>query len=154
MREMKGLVTGAGGLCGLRCVVFWHAVIKPSPTLTAQHLFTADFNFPDSPFPLPITPSHTLPRSLSLFLSLTHLSVAAHTLSLSVSPIARLITQLVPATTYYQGMLSCKGRLFSAAQTHLFYHHSFLSIYIGLGGKELLEHLGNVVCDFLNLAWG
>lgn len=78
MREMKGLVTGAGGLCGLRCVVFWHAVIKPSPTLTAQHLFTADFNFPDSPFPLPITPSHTLPhspvcrRSHSLSVCLTH----------------------------------------------------------------------------------
>lgn len=43
MIEMKGLVTGGGGLCWVKYVVWWHAVIKSSPGLTAQHLFTEDF---------------------------------------------------------------------------------------------------------------
>lgn len=62
--EKKGLVTGCGGLCRVRYMVLWHAVIKSSLRLTAWHLFTKDFNFPDSPFPPPITPSS--PRTLCL----------------------------------------------------------------------------------------
>lgn len=40
MGQMKGLVTGGGGLYGVSYVVLWHAVIKSSPGLTARHLFT------------------------------------------------------------------------------------------------------------------
>lgn len=138
---MKGLVTGGEGLCWVRYVVLWHAVIKFSPGLTARHLFTEDFNFPDSPFPLPITPSPPLSHSasLSVFISLPQspLCHLALSLTLSVSPLSlRVLTQFVPAATSYQGLLSCKSSLFSSAQIHLFYHHSFLSIYIGLRGRN------------------
>lgn len=97
--------------------------------------------FPDSSFPPPITPSppppHTHTALLSVFISLplSHLPVAS--LSLSVSPLSlRVLTQFVPATTSYQGLLSCKSAVFPSAQIHLFYHHSFLSIYTGLGGRN------------------
>lgn len=99
------------------------------------------FNFPDSPFPLPITPSPptcTRPRSPSEFLSLSHLCVAllARSRSLAVSPVSlRVLTRFVPATSY-PGPLSCKSSLFSSAQIHLFYHRSFLSIYTGLRGRN------------------
>lgn len=138
---MKGLVTGGEGLCWVRYVGLWHAVIKFSPGLTARHLFTEDFNFPDSPFPLPITLSPPSPplvlASLSVFISLPQSPLCRLALSLSVSPLSfRVLTQFVPATTSYQGLLSCKSSLFSSAQIHLFYHHSFLSIYIGLRGRN------------------
>lgn len=96
--------------------------------------------FPDSSFPPPITPSPPPPPHaalLSVFISLplSHLPVAS--LSLSVSPLSlRVLTQFVPATTSYQGLLSCKSAVFPSAQIHLFYHHSFLSIYTGLGGRN------------------
>lgn len=140
MIEMKGLVTGSGGLCWVKYVVWWHAVIKLSPGLTAQHLFTEDF-FSLTVLSLhqslhrPPAPLRMLPRFLSLFLSLSHLPVAS--LSLSVLPLSlRILTQFIPATTSYQGLLSCKSVLFPSAQIHLFYHHSFLSIYTGLGGRN------------------
>lgn len=117
------------------------------------------FNFPDSPFPLPITPSPptcTRPRSPSEFLSLSHLCVAllARFRSLAVSPVSlRVLTRFVPATSY-PGPLSCKSsHIFFC--TNPFVLSSFIFVYLHRPeGKELLEHLGNVVCDFLNLAWG
>lgn len=65
---MKDLVTGCGGHSGVRYMVLWHAVIKFFPGLTVQHLFTEDFNFPDSPLPLPITPSPLLALCLAFCL--------------------------------------------------------------------------------------
>lgn len=124
----------------LTSMLFWHAVIKPSPRLTAYHLFTADFNFPDSLFP---RNSHSIsPISLALlgFLSsfLPYSPFYCHSSphDCLAYPSVKVLTQLIPATAYYHGMLSCNGFLFSAAQIHLFYHHSFLSIYSGLGGQQ------------------
>lgn len=124
-------------------MLFWHVVIKPTPRLTAYHLFTADFNFPDSLFPWnshTVSPvSVTLTGFLSSFHSLTHPSTvipAPPNPDCVAHPSVKVLTQLIPAPAYYHGMLSCNGFLFSAAQIHLFYHHSFLSIYSGLGGSR------------------
>lgn len=139
MRQTKSLVTGGGGLCGVRYVALWHAVIKSSLGLTAWHLFTEDFNFPDSPFPLPITPSPPLALWLGfrLYFSPSVTSVSPCSLAFSVTPLSlRVLTQFVPATTSYQGLLSSESSLFSPAQIHLFYHHSNLSIYTGLRGRN------------------
>lgn len=126
-------------------MLFWHAVIKPSPRLTAYRLFTADFHFPDSLSP-PKKQSLRLPHLchpawLSVFISLPHSPLPLSfqppthpTPDCLAHPSVKVLTQLIPATAYYHGMLSCDGFLFSAAQIHLFYHRSFWSIYSGLGG--------------------
>lgn len=149
VREMKGLVTGGGGLCVVRYVVLWQAVIKSSPGLTARHLFTEDFNFPDSPFPLPITPSprsHTPPRFLS---SVTF--VLPCSLSLCLAP----VTQSLNPVRTSNKKLSAAAQLPIFFCTNPFVLSSFIFVYLHRPeGKELLEHLGNVVCDFLNLARG
>lgn len=124
-------------------MLFWHTVIKPSPRLTAYHLFIAHFNFPDSLSPpkqslhLPLL---TRTAWLSVFISPLLILLLSFQLSLPpdclAHPSVKVLTQLIPATAYYHGMLSCNGFLFSAVQIHLFYHHSFLSIYSSPGGSR------------------
>lgn len=135
MQETKGLVRGP----------LWgeiHSIVA----CCNQVLFCSDssalvyrgLSFPWQSFPLPITPSplsFSLSQSfafLSLLLSLSHLA-----LPLSASPLSlRVLTRIVPATRSYQRLLSCRSSLFSSAQIHLFYHHSYLSIYTGLRGRN------------------
>lgn len=152
---MKGLVNSGGSLCGLGCTVFWQAAIKPSASLTARRLFTADVNFPNSP--LALYPSLCLPQ-LALCLSLCLHSPFCRR---SLSPFL-----LVSATTQSHNPVSTSNSTLSGKaqpQSHLFFllHESicftvihFLTIYAGPGGKESSVRLGNFVCDLINLAQG
>lgn len=75
-------------------MLFWHAVVKPSPRLTAYYLFTADFNFPDSLSPETVTPSSPFPSHCLAFClhftpSLTPLSFQVPPNRLSGSPISQ-----------------------------------------------------------------
>lgn len=119
---MKGIVTVGEGIYMLRSVVLWNGLIKSYTRRTAQHLFTEDFSLPDSAFLLPVTP-FPYPRPLPHFLC--HLCVASLCLSesqLSTDQQLQVIRR---------GRSAAKAPLFSSAQIHLFYHHSFMSIYIG-----------------------
>lgn len=161
VREMKGLVTNGENLCVVRYVELRHAVIKSSPRLTARHLFTEDFNFPDSPFPLyPLL--HPPPPLLALYLtfclyfspSVPFVLLCYLSLSLRFTSVPR---SLNPVCTN-------NNKLSGAAQLqklHIFFCKnpfvlsSFIFVYLHRPeGKELLERLGNAVCAFLNLALG
>ena len=122
MGEMKGRVTGGERLCAVRYVALWHAVIKSSPGPTARHLFTEDFNFPDSPFPRPITPSPHLVLCLTfcLHFSPSVTFVLPRSLSLSHPVSLRVLTHFVPTTRSYQGLFSCESTLFSLRRSICF----------------------------------
>lgn len=117
---MKGLVNSGGSLCGLRCTVFWQAVIKPSASLTARRLFTADVNFPSSP--LAPYPSLCLPQ-LVLCLSLC-LHSPLRRRSLSPFLLVSVATQSHNPVSTGNSTLSGKAQL----QRHLFFllHKSFV----------------------------
>lgn len=152
---MKGLVNSGGSLCGLRCAVFWQAVIKPSSSLTARRLFTADVNFPNSP--LAPYPSLCLPQ-LALCLPLClHSPLCRRSLSplLLVSAAAQSHNPVSTGDGTLSGKAQPQSRLFFPLHKSIcFTVIHFLTIYAGLGGKESSVRLGNFVCDLINLAQG
>lgn len=139
-------------LCGLRCGVFWHAVIKPSSTLTGRHLFTADFNFLDSPFPLPITsspPCHTPPYPLSPFLSLTCFSVCVYSFSLAFS-LSLFFSPITwsrnPACTHnVRGCLAAKDPFFLLRKFSCFISIHFC-LFIEAWGKKNCWSISAMFC--------
>lgn len=143
-------------------MLFWHAVIKPSPRLTAYHLFTAHFNFPDSLFP---RNSHSishfslaLPGFLSSFLPYSPFYCHSSSLSpwLSGSPISQ---SLDPVNTS-NSILSWDAQLqwlpiFCCSNPFIL--SSFIFVYLLRPGgqqKNCWSILSNAVCDLLNLALG
>lgn len=144
-------------------MLFWHAVIKPSPRLTAYHLFTAHFNFPDSLFPPNSQSISTISLVPSGFLSsfIPYPPFYCHSSSLSPpwlsgSPISQ---SLDPVNTS-NSILSWDTQLqwlpiFCCSNPFIL--SSFIFVYLlrpGGAAEELPEHLSNVVCDLLNLASG
>lgn len=159
MIEMKGLVTGGGGLCWVKYVMWWHAVIKSSPGLTAQHLFTEDFFsltvlslHPSLHHPPP--PTHTHCLAFCLYFSPPQSPSCRLTLSLRLASVTQSLNPVRTSNNKLSGAAQLQKRCISFC-TNPFVLSSFIFVYLHRpGGKELLEHLGNVVCDFLNLAWG
>lgn len=140
-------------------MLFWHAVIKPSPRLTAYHLFTADFNFPDSLSP---RNSHSIsPISLALlgFLSsfLPYSPFYCHSTPwLSGLPISQSLDPVNSSNSILSWDVQLQW-LHIFCCSNPFILSSFIFVYLlrpGGAAEELLEHLSNVVCDLLNLASG
>lgn len=115
--------------------------------------------FPDSSFPPPITPSpppptHTHCLAFCLYFSPPQSPSCRLTLSLRLASVTQSLNPVRTSNNKLSGAAQLQKRCISFC-TNPFVLSSFIFVYLHRpGGKELLEHLGNVVCDFLNLAWG